>query len=143
VGVELPPTDRDNVLVSLLSGDWTMRGVAVVFILAVLVGGCSAGSSERPVPTATQRDVEAVMKLSPPAFQHEDTIPERYTCDGSDISPPLKLRDIPEAAVSLVLVMDDPDAPRGVWDHWVAFDVAPVGAIDEAIGTLGTPGTNS
>lgn len=83
------------------------------------------------------------MKLSSLAFEHENTIPERYTCAGSDISPPLQISDIPEGTVSLVLVMDDPDAPGGVWDHWVAFDVAPLDAIDEAVGTLGTPGTNS
>jgi hypothetical protein len=83
------------------------------------------------------------MKLNSPAFEHGETIPVRFTCDGSDASPPLQLNDIPEGAASLVLVMDDPDAPGGVWDHWVAYDVVPQEMIDEAVETLGTPGTNS
>ena len=83
------------------------------------------------------------MKLSSPAFANGDTIPVQFTCDGSDVSPPLQLSDIPEQAVSLVLVVDDPDAPNGVWDHWIAYDVVPLEMIDEAVVALGTPGTNS
>ena len=120
-----------------------MRGIAVFFTVAVLVGGCAGGSSERPVHTATEPAVEVGMKLSSPAFEPGEPIPVRFTCDGSDVSPPLQLSDIPEGAVSLVLVMDDPDAPVGVWDHWVAYDVEPQERIDEAVEALGTPGTNS
>ena len=83
------------------------------------------------------------MRLSSTAFEPDGPIPRRYTCDGLDASPPLALADVPAAAVSLVLVMDDPDAPRGTWDHWVAYDI-PVGTqIAEAVAALGTPGRNS
>lgn len=83
------------------------------------------------------------MELTSPAFELEATIPVRYTCDGDDLSPELRITSIPEDAVALVLIMDDPDAPVGTWDHWVAYDFAPVGSIPENVGDLGTAGLNS
>ncbi len=83
------------------------------------------------------------MELTSSAFEHEGVIPEPYTCDGSDVSPPLTLRDIPAAAVSLVLVLDDPDAPGGVWDHWIAYNIPTDNEIAEAVGSLGKQGLNS
>jgi Raf kinase inhibitor-like YbhB/YbcL family protein len=135
--------DRDNVFVDTARRGWSVRGIAVVLAMAALVGGCAEGSSERPVHTAIEPTMEVGMKLSSPAFEPGEPIPVRFTCDGSDVSPPLQLSDIPEQAVSLILVMDDPDAPNGVWDHWIVYDVVPQEIIDEAVATLGTPGTNS
>jgi hypothetical protein len=83
------------------------------------------------------------MRLTSSAFEHEGVIPPRYTCDGLDVSPPLTLREVPAAAVTLVLVMDDPDAPGGTWDHWLAYDIPTDSAIPEAVASLGTPGRNS
>ena len=82
------------------------------------------------------------MRISSPAFEDEGDIPARFTCAGEDISPPLLSRTYPEA-VSLVLVMDDPDAPMGTWDHWVAYDIEPLAEVPAGIGSLGTAGTNS
>lgn len=61
--------------------------------------------------------------LESSAFKAGEAIPSKYTCDGADISPPLKWQDAPQGTVSFVLTMDDPDAPRGVWDHWVVFNI--------------------
>ncbi len=83
------------------------------------------------------------MRLSSPSFDPGETIPAQHTCDGADVSPPLAIEDIPEGAVCLALVMDDPDAPMGTWDHWVAYDIPVVGEVPEGIGSLGTPGGNS
>ncbi len=83
------------------------------------------------------------MHLSSPAFTNGGTIPVRHTCDGDDVSPPLDIDGTPEATRSLVLVMEDPDAPRGTWDHWVAYDIEPVAHIPEGVPSLGTPGRNS
>ena len=66
-----------------------------------------------------------------------------YTCDGEDISPDFTLDDLPAETVSVVLTMDDPDAPGGTWDHWVEFDMAPVSEIPEGATQLGTMGSNS
>jgi len=63
------------------------------------------------------------LKVSSTAFQHEGMIPVKYTCDGKNISPPLDIEHIPEKTKSLVLVVDDPDAPKGVWVHWVVWNI--------------------
>lgn len=65
------------------------------------------------------------MRLASSAFKEGGPIPAKYTCDGSNISPPLHFEDVPAKAKSLVLVMDDPDAPAGTWDHWVVFNIPP------------------
>ena len=83
------------------------------------------------------------MRLTSPAFEHEGDIPARYTCDGDDVSPALTVGDIPPDAVSMALVMDDPDAPAGTWDHWVAYDITPAAQIPEGAEPLGTAGGNS
>jgi len=66
------------------------------------------------------------MKLSSPAFGNLDKIPEKFTCDGENISPPLEISDVPEGAQSLALVLEDPDAPRGTFVHWVVFNIDPM-----------------
>lgn len=57
------------------------------------------------------------------AFEYGDPIPREYTCDGSDVSPPLSFSNAPAATKSYVLICDDPDAPVGTWVHWVYFDI--------------------
>lgn len=64
------------------------------------------------------------MNISSPAFTG-DTIPAKYTCDGEGISPPLKISGVPESAASLVLICDDPDAPAGLWVHWIIWNIDP------------------
>ena len=59
------------------------------------------------------------------AFQDGAMIPKKYTCDGQDISPPLSWSGVPAEAKSIALIMDDPDAPRGTWVHWVLFNIPP------------------
>ncbi len=63
------------------------------------------------------------MKLNSLAFNDGDMIPDRYTCDGEDISPPLEWRLAPDHTKSIALVCDDPDAPMGTWVHWVYYDI--------------------
>lgn len=65
------------------------------------------------------------LRLTSSAFQNNGQIPAKYTCDGEGISPPLTISGVPERASTLVLIMDDPDAPNGVWDHWIVFDMDP------------------
>lgn len=63
------------------------------------------------------------MQLRSSAFPDGTTIPRRFTCDGTDLSPPLDWSDAPEATRSFVLLCDDPDAPAGTWRHWAAYDI--------------------
>ena len=70
------------------------------------------------------------MKLTSTAFAHEGAIPKIHTCEGHDVSPQLAWSMIPESAKSLVLIMDDPDAPdpaapKMTWVHWLLYNIAP------------------
>lgn len=65
------------------------------------------------------------MNIQSPAFSHNGAIPPKYTCDGDDVSPPLLISGAPKNAKSLALIADDPDAPRGTWVHWVAWNIPP------------------
>ncbi|MBD3208190.1 MAG: YbhB/YbcL family Raf kinase inhibitor-like protein [Candidatus Nealsonbacteria bacterium] len=65
------------------------------------------------------------MKITSPAFEKNGEIPEKYTCDGEDVNPPLEISGTPETAKSLVLIVDDPDAPMGTWDHWLVWNINP------------------
>jgi len=60
------------------------------------------------------------------SFRESERIPERFTCEGENINPPLSVDGVPDEARSLVLIMDDPDATRGeTWDHWVVWNILP------------------
>ncbi len=63
--------------------------------------------------------------LASPVFSPGGAIPSEYTCDGTDISPPLTWSGLPAATQSLVLIVEDPDAPSGTFRHWAAFDIPP------------------
>jgi Raf kinase inhibitor-like YbhB/YbcL family protein len=58
--------------------------------------------------------------LESAVFENARAIPSRHTCDGEDVSPPLRWTGLPEATRSLALIVDDPDSPAGVFTHWVA-----------------------
>ena len=65
------------------------------------------------------------MKIISSAFNEGEMIPTKYTCDGENISPPLEFVDVPEETKSLVLIMDDPDAPQEVFTHWIVYKIDP------------------
>lgn len=65
------------------------------------------------------------MKISSPVFKNKGKIPFKYTCDGDNLSPPLDIEKIPGETKSLVLIVDDPDAPNKTWVHWVVFNIPP------------------
>jgi Raf kinase inhibitor-like YbhB/YbcL family protein len=72
------------------------------------------------------------LKISSAVFENNGNIPKKYTCDGKDVNPPLKIENVPTAAKSLALIVDDPDAPAGMWVHWVLWNIDPkTGQIEE------------
>jgi Raf kinase inhibitor-like YbhB/YbcL family protein len=85
------------------------------------------------------------LTLTSPAFVNEASIPREYTCDGADQSPPLQWTEVPPGTQGFVLIVHDPDAPRGDFTHWVLFDIPPeVMAIPAgaAPAEIGVPGAN-
>ncbi|MBI4600163.1 YbhB/YbcL family Raf kinase inhibitor-like protein [Candidatus Uhrbacteria bacterium] len=84
------------------------------------------------------------MTIESSAFQHNGKIPLLYTCDGEGVTPPLRVGGIPKDAQSIVLIVDDPDAPGGTFDHWVMWNI-PVVASDMKGGETpqGVVGENS
>ena len=76
-----------------------------------------------------------MITVSSSAFQDGQPIPARFTCDGDGDSPPLTWDDVPEDALALALVVDDPDAPKGTFVHWIVLDI-PIGAPELSAGTV-------
>ncbi len=65
------------------------------------------------------------LTVKSPAFQPNNQIPKKYSCDGEQINPPLTIEGVPKESKSLALIVDDPDAPHGTFDHWVVWDIPP------------------
>lgn len=99
--------------------------------LATLPEPTEEGASETSPTMTNQADEnqepqdpeEAEMELTSSEFNDGDAIPGRYSCDGEDISPPLAWSAVPEGTAAFALIMDDPDAPAGTWDHWLLFNI--------------------
>jgi len=97
-------------------------------------------------PAHGDADPTGELTLTSPAFENGEPIPERYSRDGRDVNPPLSIAGVPEATVSLALVVDDPDAraPAGkVWTHWLVWNLDPDrGSIPEDWDTAAAEGIN-
>ncbi len=114
-------------MAEILSSARTGRGVALVLLALV-------GCAPTPPTTAAAETKEGGMNLEvkSPAFKHQGSIPSKYTCEGDDLSPPLAWTAGPSGTAGYALIMDDPDAPRGTWVHWVAWNIKGT-KLDEAV----------
>ena len=86
------------------------------------------------------------LKIISEAFEENGSIPSKYTCDGMNINPPLEVQGIPKGAKTLVLIVDDPDAPAGVWVHWIKWNIKATGEttlFEEGKEPAGVSGKNS
>ncbi|MFC2174812.1 YbhB/YbcL family Raf kinase inhibitor-like protein [archaeon] len=83
------------------------------------------------------------MKLTSSAFGEMQPIPAKYTCDGDDVNPPLDVSDVPEGTKSLALIVDDPDAPLGIWVHWVVWNLPVKNMPENKLEFGGIQGMNS
>jgi hypothetical protein len=84
------------------------------------------------------------LAFTSPAFSHGGDIPSQFTCKGEDINPRLEIHGTPSAAKSLVLIIDDPDAPGGLFTHWIVWNIAPstTGIAQKSVPNGGVEGTN-
>jgi len=99
------------------------RGNVTGWSLGAALGLCFASNFSLATCAAAERIGKDAMELTSDAFIAGAAIPQKFTCEGKDASPPLKWSGVPAQAKSLALVADDPDAPVGTWVHWVLFDL--------------------
>ncbi len=131
------------------------RHLVTFALLALALAACSPAETAITItvaPTTTDRPLPTTglpqppMDLTSPAFEEGDPIPAKFSCDGQDISPELQVASLPVGTATLALIVDDPDAPVGTWDHWVEYDIEiePENQLwPEDVGRLGVRGANS
>jgi len=106
--------------------------------LGIAVGAALAAICAQPNASSGGE----TMKMSSTTFVHQGEIPERYTCEGEDVAPPLAWSEVPTGTQSLALIVDDPDAPdpaapKRTWVHWVLYGLPPTAAgLPEAVRSL-------
>jgi Raf kinase inhibitor-like YbhB/YbcL family protein len=96
------------------------------WLLALGLAGLAACSSGGGTPR-TERALPEPITVSSPAFAAGAAIPQRFTCEGDNLSPPLRWSGMPAGTVEVAVVVDDPDAPRGTYVHWVVDGLDPAG----------------
>jgi Raf kinase inhibitor-like YbhB/YbcL family protein len=116
--------------------------IVVTILTIVLIMGCinqninnSNENGEKQIGDIT---------ITSLAFENGGNIPIKFTCDGDEITPPLNFNNIPNGTISLVLILDDPDAPGGTWVHWIVFNIpADITGFKEDVGPRYYIGKNS
>lgn len=112
-----------------------MRATIVLVLIMLLAAACQA--------PAVDTSNAAKFKLSSPAFQDSGSIPQKFTCQGQNVSPELNWSEAPADTQSFALIVDDPDAPGGTFTHWVLFDLpAETKQLAEGAPPIGVGGNN-
>ena len=127
------------------AGGWEEADAASIAMNHTITAWLAAGPlvclAAAPLPGAKPM----TLTIESPAFKHGAAMPAKHTSDGADVSPPLAWSGVPEGARSLVLVVDDPDAPdpkapKMTWVHWVLYNIPPAaGGLAEAVKPAALP----
>ena len=100
---------------------WLFGGGARATFLVVGVAAASAIALSSPVPHDGEKAMS--LTLSSPSFSNGGNIDKKFTCDGADVSPELSWKEPPAGTKTLALLVDDPDAPVGNWNHWTLWNL--------------------
>jgi Raf kinase inhibitor-like YbhB/YbcL family protein len=105
--------------------------VACLFVSGAGVLAAACGGDDGSAGIAI--DAPFSMTVASDAFAEGASIPPEFTCDGDNVSPPLRWDGAPEGAKAFVLIVDDPDAPGGTFDHWLVYDIPPgIASLEQA-----------
>ena len=102
--------------------------VCAVALALVCLSFASCSDSQQSKNSATPSPTNAsigTIVITSPAFKDGQMIPQKYSCDGENVSPPLEWNGVPGGTKELALIVDDPDAPGKTWVHWVVYDLPP------------------
>lgn len=111
----------------------------LLFYSCILIGGCSFQDK-----LGQNHMVAQSLLISSSAFHDGNMIPIKYSCKGKGLFPPLSIANIPKAAKSLAIIIEDPDAPRGIFTHWLIWNIDPhITTVDEGQLPEGVTGFNS
>jgi Raf kinase inhibitor-like YbhB/YbcL family protein len=101
-----------------------MRTLQLLSMMLVVVW--TASCQTKPQETPAEKGAKPMgLTITSSTFQDGATIPQPYTCDGQDKSPPLTWNGVPALTKSFALICDDPDAPMGTWNHWTLWNIPP------------------
>lgn len=145
-------SDEDMSVNSECSGKHNVVVTSVILIVMLLflsISGCVEPGMDEPDEVPDPTDVNVTpdepmimqgnsngetmeqLTVTSPSFENGSMIPVMYTCDSENINPALQVSDVPADVASLLLIMDDPDAPSGTFTHWVVWNIHPVEMIEE------------
>jgi hypothetical protein len=101
----------------------TLRGSLWLIAIGALIWGIAGCGRDASRPPKGGDSTVSAFEISSPAFQDGERIPDRHTCVGEDLSPPLRWEGAPEGTQSFALIAEDPDAPGGTFVHWVLYNL--------------------
>ena len=101
-----------------------------IFLFIFTGFACTPEIQPETIAQKGDMDIKSdALRIESPVFLDNGNIPVKYSCNGENVNPQLNMSGIPENAESLLLIVDDPDAPKGTWVHWIVFNINPETAL--------------